>query len=85
MVRLIPLPTSRSIGVGDVVAFRSPFNQHNPHGVMVSPASFVCSWIYSIFLNRQSQLVAESGHTQSDCQPTPRPLTTRRLHLHTPV
>lgn len=35
VVRFIPRPSNRTIGVGDVVAFNSPFNQHNLHGVMV--------------------------------------------------
>lgn len=35
-MRLIPRPTRSTVGVGDVVAFSSPFNQHDPHGVMVS-------------------------------------------------
>jgi hypothetical protein len=35
VVRLIPRPTRSTVGVGDVVAFSSPFNQHDPHGIMV--------------------------------------------------
>lgn len=35
VVRLISRPSSRTLAVGDVVAFNSPLNEHNPHSVMV--------------------------------------------------
>lgn len=35
VVRLIPRPSSRTLAVGDVVAFNSPLNEHDPNSIMV--------------------------------------------------